>query len=92
MTDGPETRHLHGTTIHDHPGGNVAHDHGQPGHPGIKLTVFLLLCLLFLGAVMSYANPHLNFPVVSQLVCSVKGDSWYGGGILGPPGCYAPTP
>src|SRR5437016_2178846 len=36
--DLPETRHLHGTTLHDHPGGYITHDHGQATasqrHPG----------------------------------------------------------
>jgi hypothetical protein len=54
--------------------------------------VGILLVLVLLGAAMSFYDPNLNFPVVSQVVCSMKGDTWYSGGLLGAPGCYAPTP
>ena len=50
----------------------------------------ILLVLLLVGGLVSLFNPYVNFPVVSQVVCSLKGDTWYGGGILGSPGCYAP--
>jgi hypothetical protein len=46
--------------------------------------------LLLLAVAMAWFDPHLNFPVVSQVACSLKGDTWYGGGLLGMPGCYAP--
>lgn len=59
---------------------------------GKALLLAILLGVLFLGFAASYENPHLNFPVVSQVACSVKGDTWYGGGILGAPGCYLPSP
>jgi len=52
----------------------------------------ILLLLLILAAAMSFYDPHLNFPVISQVVCSLKGDTWYGGGLLGSPGCYLPSP
>lgn len=48
------------------------------------------MSLVVLAAAMSFYDPNLNFPVVSQVVCSLKGATWYGGGILGAPGCYAP--
>lgn len=51
----------------------------------------ILVSLVLLGAVVSFYDPYLNFPVVSQVVCSLKGDTWYGGGLLGSPGCYAPS-
>jgi hypothetical protein len=56
------------------------------------LLLAILLGALFLGFWASLSNPHLNLPVVSQVACSVKGDTWYGGGILGAPGCYSPQP
>lgn len=59
---------------------------------GWALLLSAVLGGLFLVFAASLQNPHLNFPVVSQIACSVKGDTWYGGGILGPPGCYAPSP
>lgn len=100
MTDEPETRHLHGSHIHGHPGGDVRHDHpdspwlrpggGSGGHPVLAILGIILVSLVSLGTATSFFDPHLNFPVVSQVVCSLKGDTWYGGGILGEPGCYAP--
>ena len=51
-----------------------------------------MLVGLFLATVASWGDPHLDFPVISQTVCSIKGDTWYGGGILGAPGCYTPSP
>ena len=52
----------------------------------------ILVSLALLGAAMSLYDPHLNFPVVSQVVCSLKGDTWMSGNILNPPGCYKPNP
>lgn len=62
------------------------------GGAGWKIPVILLLSGLFLATAMSFFDANLNFPVISQTVCSIKGDTWYGGGILGAPGCYAPSP
>ncbi len=61
------------------------------GGVGIVLG-FIVLAGLFLATVASWGDPNLNFPVISQTVCSIKGDTWYGGGIMGAPGCYAPSP
>jgi len=53
------------------------------------LPVGLILAgMLAASALASFAFPHLNFPIVSQVVCSVRGGTWYDGGLLGPPGCY----
>jgi len=62
----------------------------RSGHPVLWTLLIILLSIAFLGSAMSFFNPNLNFPVVSQVACSLKGDTWYGGGILGQPGCYAP--
>ena len=56
----------------------------------MKAAVIIVLALIALGALMSAVDPRLNFPVISQAVCSLKGDTWYSGGILGQPGCYVP--
>jgi hypothetical protein len=56
----------------------------------VRVVLIVLAAGIFLAFFASAADPHLNFPVVSQVACSVKGDVWYGGGILGAPGCYAP--
>lgn len=65
--------------------------------PGARTPLPIIVVTMLLGGVMlaafaSFTDPHLNFPVVSQVVCSARGDTWYGGGILGAPGCYAPSP
>jgi hypothetical protein len=58
---------------------------GGSSNAVFKKFGILLVSLIFLGAAMSYYDPHLNFPVVSQVVCSLKGDTWYGGGLLDSP-------
>jgi hypothetical protein len=58
----------------------------------VKIALIIIASIVFLGAAMSFSDPHLNFPLISQVVCSLKGDTWYGGGILGAPGCYTPVP
>jgi hypothetical protein len=66
-----------------------------PGGAATGWKVFLITVLLggiMMAVLASFSDPHLNFPVISQVVCSVKGDTWYGGGILGEPGCYTPSP
>lgn len=49
----------------------------------------IVIAGLIIGALASVVDPRINFPVVSQVVCSLKGDTWYDGGLLGAPGCYA---
>lgn len=76
----------------------------KPGDrwPGWTLKgVFILLAvlvavLLSVLTMASAANPHLNIPIISKTVCSIRGDvwfeepnAWYG---VTRPGCYrAPT-
>lgn len=60
------------------------------GSDAMKTILTLAGILIFVGAALSFVDPHLNFPLVSQYVCSFKGDTWYSGGLLGAPGCYAP--
>jgi hypothetical protein len=98
-----EMPHCHpdGKMPHCHPDGKMPHDHpgltsarssnSGGGNSLFKIIGIILVSLIFLGAAMSYYDPHLNFPVVSQVVCSLKGDTWYGGGLLESPGCYAPS-
>jgi hypothetical protein len=50
--------------------------------------VAVLVALVALLALISLTNPRVNVPLISPVVCSLKGDTWYNGGILGPPGCY----
>lgn len=54
-----------------------------------SLLVALAFGLAFIGFAASIADPHLNLPVISQVACAVKGGDWYGGGLLGLPGCYS---
>ena len=102
MKADPDDWHYHGKTPHWHPGGKTLHDHSgeqlppppppRSGGKGLYWTLgSILLVLVMLGAAMSFFDPSLNFPVVSQVVCSLKGDTWYGGGLLESPGCYAPS-
>lgn len=56
----------------------------------IALAVALVLGLGFIGFAASMADPHLNLPLLSQVACGVRGGDWYGGGLLGLPGCYTP--
>lgn len=53
----------------------------------VAVVLVLVLAYAVIGSAM---DPYMNFPLVSQAVCSLKGDIWYGGGLLGLPGCYAP--
>jgi hypothetical protein len=96
----PETRHSHDFGWHDHQGGDMPHEHtlydqvpaasnSRKARPRKTMIFFLVVALLIL-VVIVWANPHANIPVLSNIVCSVKGGSWYDGGILGPPGCYKP--
>ena len=47
-----ETRHYHGGRLHDHPGGNVSHDHGSDAADLGK--VFLILIIVVAVAVLGY--------------------------------------
>ena len=49
---------------------------------------WLVVGLLVFGVLGSLGDERLDFPLVSPLVCSVRGGAWYGGGLLGAPGCY----
>jgi hypothetical protein len=56
------------------------------------LLGWLLAALLVFGVLGSVGDDRLDFPLVSPLVCSVRGGDWYGGGLLGAPGCYPMPP
>jgi hypothetical protein len=51
-------------------------------------VVFAVLAVLVFLGMIAATNPRTDIPLISPLVCSLKGDTWYGGGLLGPPGCY----
>lgn len=55
----------------------------------MRFLMVMLLILIVLGFIAAMISPHVNLPVISQVACTLKGGSWYGGGLLGPPGCYA---
>jgi hypothetical protein len=56
-------------------------------HPGMTIGGIILAILIILS-VFAVADPRADIPVISPIVCSLKGGAWYGGGILAPPGCY----
>jgi hypothetical protein len=56
-----------------------------------RVIAALFGALMLLLTLISFANPHVNVPLISPVVCSLKGDTWYDGGLLGPPGCYRPS-
>lgn len=58
----------------------------RPTRVGLAVIV-LVVMLAVVGA--AFVDPYLNIPVISPFACSVKHDYWYGGGLLGPAGCYA---
>jgi len=37
----------------------------------------------------AFSDPHANIPVISPIVCSIKGGIWYDSSLLIPAGCYA---
>lgn len=39
-------------------------------------------------ALMSLVNPYANIPLVSETMCSVRGNVWWEGNYANPPGCY----
>jgi hypothetical protein len=63
-------------------------------HTGLKvfaaIAAIIITFVVLLGTAESLFDPNVNFPVISQVVCSVKGGTWYDGGLLGSPGCYRP--
>jgi hypothetical protein len=57
------------------------------------LVGFLVVSLIVVGlGIWAAANPYINIPVVSPLVCSMKGESWFDrpDALYGVdrPGCY----
>jgi hypothetical protein len=46
---------------------------------GGLLTVLILLV---------WVNPHANVPLISEVVCTIKGATWYDGDVFNQPGCY----
>jgi len=65
----------------------------EPRGPRSPLTIALglVLAVLVVLTVWTFADPSADVPVISPIVCSAKGDAWYTGdaawGI--PAGCYA---
>lgn len=72
----PELRHYHGVILHDHPGGDVPHDHGPDGQvqPRQIVSAFnviyaILLALIVLGGLWVIHNElaRSNPPAACQL-------------------------
>lgn len=53
-----------------------------------RWIVTIVIAVLIVGVLGSLIDPMLDFPGISPLVCSLHHGLWYGGGLLGPPGCY----
>jgi hypothetical protein len=53
----------------------------------VLLGLLLGALLLAIGAYAG-ANPNVNIPVISPLVCDIKGYTWHEGGLEGT-GCYS---
>ncbi len=55
-----------------------------------EAVVIVVLVLLFALSAWAFVNPHANVPVVSKVVCSIKGASWTDGSAAWgiPAGCY----
>ena len=43
----------------------------------VRVAALTLLLVVFLLGLIAATNPHAQIPVVSQVVCAVKGDSWH---------------
>ncbi|MGH2755243.1 MAG: AsnC family transcriptional regulator [Actinomycetota bacterium] len=57
------------------------------------LSITAILIGLSVLAAWSLVDPHADIPVVSRIMCSLKGGSWYdGSAITGPAGCYNREP
>ena len=54
---------------------------------GCAVVAVLVIIIVFLSCI-AFLDPSANMPVISPVVCSLKGATWYDGGILGAPGCY----
>jgi len=65
----------------------------RSGHDGWKIAVAVAAFILIVLTVWAFADPGAQLPVISKVVCSVKGGTWYDGNqLLGiQPGCYART-
>ncbi len=83
---------------HDRPGYlcwcGVMHWRGDGSRPDQSRTrpipiIAILLAVATILTMWSFTDPHANIPVVSQVVCSMKGGTWYDSSLLIPAGCYA---
>lgn len=54
----------------------------------VGLIASLIPLLILLGLIAA-VFPNVNVPVVSTIVCNLKGASWWDGGFGLPTGCYA---
>jgi len=66
----------------------------RTGHDGWKIAVAVAAVILMILTVVAWASPTAQIPVISKVVCDVKGGTWSdGSALLGiSPGCYASTP
>lgn len=65
-------------------------DQPPPAGPSGGIAGGWVIAILIVLVVISFANPTFNVPVVSQVVCSVKGGTWYDSSLLTQAGCYKP--
>ena len=70
-----ETRHLHGTTLHDHPGGNIPHDHPSKSSGTRTFLIVLVAGLLLACGFIRIAENEAakNSPPGA---CQLMGGSW----------------
>lgn len=63
-------------------------------HDGWKIATAVAAAILIFLSIVAWADPNAQIPVVSKVVCSIRGGTWYdGSAILGiPAGCYASQP
>jgi len=83
---------------HDRPGYQcwcgVMHWRGDGSRPDQSRSrpipiIAILLAVATILTMWSFSDPHVNIPIVSQVVCSIKGGTWYNSSLLIPAGCYA---
>jgi hypothetical protein len=74
VEEAPETRHLHGNHVHDHPGGQVPHDHGPPPRSRAWLAWLAVCLVVAYGAVRIVSNEASHG--APPAACQLLGGSW----------------
>jgi hypothetical protein len=74
MSEGAETRHFHGNILHDHPGGEVSHDHERRRHPARGWVIAAVILLAAYGVIRITTNEAAkNNPPAA---CQLLGGTW----------------